>query len=211
MAFNTLLTLGIFAGVLQFAGYATYLYDVLKRGIKPNPASWLAWSYGNALVCLSYIYINSELSFAVDVLPIVCGVTCIVMTIAFIYLGKFRPLEKFEKIIISIDILITIFWALSSFGQSIISSLTLHIIFLASTIISFVSLYKEIIYDGEAEKPKAWLIWTAAYLILVIIGLGEGGGLKAVSYPLVCVLLHAAVAALSSKHPRRLLKLKVLS
>ncbi len=200
---STVLIFGILAGVIQFAGYYIYAYDVFRSGVRPNPASWLIWSYGNALVCLSYIFLNLELSPAIDILPIVCAVTCIIMTILFFFYGKFRPLEKFEKTIVAIDIVVTILWALSDFvGLHLVPLSFLHIVLLVSALISFVPLYVEVMRDHQAEKPRAWVVWTIAYMILLIIVLAESISFEAFSYPLLYVVLHATVVVLASKRLR---------
>lgn len=191
---------GIAAGVLQFAGYATYFYDVVRSGVRPNPASWLIWSYGNALVCLSYVFLNDSVSRAADILPIVCGSACIIMTILFAFFGKFRPLERMEKIVILIDLCVTILWALSDFaGLDIMPLSVLHIVLLVSAIVSFVPLYVEVIRDHEAEKARAWIVWTCAYALLLVVVAIEGGNFEAVSYPALYLVLHIVVVFLSSR------------
>lgn len=210
MDFGAVFLFGIIAGVLQFAGYATYFYDVVRSGVRPNPASWLIWSYGNALVCLSYVFLNDNLSIAADILPIVCASACILMTISFFFLGKFRSLDIFEKIIVYLDIAVTLVWVLSDFfGMNLVSLRFLHTVLLLSATASFLPLYREVIRDQMAEKPRSWIIWTTAYIFLVMVIVFEKGGFEALSYPVMYAVLHIIVVLLSSRRTRKVLRLKI--
>lgn len=203
MHFDTVLIIGILAGILQFFGYAIYFFDVMRSGVRPNPASWLIWSYGNALICASYIFLNTDISVAGDILPIVCGAACIVMTMLFFLFGKFRPLETFEKIIVGIDILITIVWVLSDFvGLRLVPLTALHIVLLISTCVSFFPLYLEVVRDHEAEKARAWIVWSVAYVLLLFVVIAEQGKAESFLYPFLYLALHAAVAIFASRRLR---------
>lgn len=209
MSIEAILTLGIIAGVLQFIGYAVYAYDVFRSGVRPNPASWLIWSYGNALVCISYIFLNLGFNPAIDILPIVCALSCIVMSLIFFFWGKFRPLERFEKIIVGIDVLVTLVWLLSDFaGIEFLPLISLHIILLVSALVSFIPLYVELAKYPKTERPRAWVMWTIAYACLFSVVVAEGGSFEAFSYPALYLILHAKVAALASRRLRRFMGIK---
>ena len=65
--------LGLAAGLVQIVGYIWYISYVWKGQIKPNSASWIIWSYGNAVVCWSYIVGGEQITFK-ESLPIVCSI-----------------------------------------------------------------------------------------------------------------------------------------
>lgn len=200
MIFGTAIALGAAAGLVQFVGYFIYVRDVVRSHIKPNPASWLIWSYGNALVCLSYIFLNQRFALSIEILPIVCGVACIVSGIIFLFIGKFRPIEGFEKKVVIFDLLVVLIWALDEFfGFRIMSLFTLHVLLLVSTVVAFIPVYKDVFEDPSVERPRAWIIWAVAYLILLIVSFMERGDIFTILYPALYAMLHGLVAVLASK------------
>lgn len=201
MIFDKILMLGIFSGILQFIGYCVYTHNVSKDKIKPNPASWLIWAYGNILVCLSYLFlVDGNLTFAAEILPIVCSITCVIVAIYFMIIGKFRPLVSFEKKIIFFDLCVTLIWASSEFlGLDILPVGAIHILLLLSTVMSFIPLYKEVFVDPTVEKPKAWFIWSFAYVLLLVVVILEGSNLYSLLYPILYTVLHAVVGVLAYK------------
>lgn len=201
MIFDKILMLGIFSGILQFIGYCVYAHNVSKDKIKPNPASWLIWSYGNILVCLSYVFLmDGKFTIAAEILPIVCSVTCVIIAVYFTIIGKFRPLLSFEKKIIFFDLFITLLWVSSEFfNLHILPVGLIHILLLLSTVLSFIPLYKEVFDDPSVEKPKAWFIWCFAYVTLLVVVLLEGGDFYSVLYPILYAVLHGIVGVLAYK------------
>ncbi|MDQ5883592.1 MAG: hypothetical protein QG654_506 [Patescibacteria group bacterium] len=201
MILDKILMLGIFSGILQFIGYCVYAYDVSRDAVKPNPASWLIWSYGNILICLSYIFlVNNSLTFAAEILPIVCSITCVVMAIYFMFIGKFRPLISFEKKIIFFDILLTLIWVSSEFiGFNILPTAVIHILLLLGAAVTFIPIYKEVFDDPSVEHPRAWFIWFFAYVVLFAVVFTEGGSFDALLYPALYSVLHVIVGILAYK------------
>ena len=201
MIFDKILMLGIFSGILQFIGYCVYALNVSKDRIKPNPASWLIWSYGNILVCLSYIFlVEWNFTFAAEILPIVCSISCVIMALYFTYIGKFRPLLSFEKKIIFFFLFVTLIWISSEFlGLTILSVNSIHILLLVSAAVAFIPIYKEVFDDPSAEHPHAWFIWAFAYLVLLVIVLVEGGDLESILYPVLYAVLHGVVGVMAYK------------
>ncbi len=198
---NNILILGIFSGILQLVGYLIYAYDVSKDTVKPNPASWLIWSYGNILICLSYLFlVDEKLTFAAEILPIVCSIACVIMSVYFLFIGKFRPLVSFEKKIVLFDVFITIIWVSSEFfGANILPTVVIHSLLLLGAAVTFIPIYREVFDDPSVEHPKAWFIWTSAYFILLIVVLTEGGSFDSILYPALYSVLHIIVGILAYK------------
>ena len=65
---------------------------------------------------------------------------------------------------------------------------------------SFVPLLRSVWRDPASERPAAWLVWASAYALLLASTLMHHGWLEPelAIYPICNVLLHVAVAWLSS-------------
>ncbi len=193
------LILGIIAALLQLVGYGYYFFYVSKSHIKPNPASWFIWSYGNALVCFSYVFLN-DWFLATSIFPVICSAACFVMSFIFLIQGKFRPLEKFEKMIIAFDLVVTFFWVASDFfGKFATIAPSIHVVVLISAIVSFMPIYLELKDDPTSEHSRPWIVWTVAYIFLVATALAAQHTIQAWGYPLLYGILHGVVAYLSSR------------
>lgn len=194
--------LGILSGLIQIAGYASY-YRLTQQGeIHPNAASWLIWFYGNLIVCISYLLIG-DFSLA-GILPVVCAITNVVLVIKLWRDGHFGVIEPYEKRVIVADVGITILWLsleLTTIGTRIAGYLPfsvplfIHILLMASAIVSFIPIIRETASDRGSEHIQPWLIWSSAYLVWLIAELLSGATWQLL-YPSVYLVLHGALAVL---------------
>src|SRR3989344_871854 len=91
---QVILLLGIAAGLLQAFGYVMYVRESLREEIHPNPATWLMFAYGVAL--LTILEWDRDASFALLVLPIVCGVMSIFVAVLCWRQGTLRWVGEWE-------------------------------------------------------------------------------------------------------------------
>lgn len=188
---------GIAAGILQICGYLAYALEVRKSRIKPNAGSWIIWGYGNIIVCLTYLFAGSVSS--ADILPIVCSVCSLVMTIWFVKIGTFNKITGLEKKMIALDILLTLGWiAFSVIPTSIDNpAIPVHVILQISAIVSFVPIIREVYYNRDTERHTPWIIWTSAYILFFIAEILAGAPWYKLIYPLNYVILHGLIGLFS--------------
>lgn len=201
--------LGIIAAVLQVTGYTVYYKLSVAGHIKPNAASWLIWFYGNAIVCISYLSIGS-FSLA-DLLPVVCAISNIVLVVALWFKRFFGPIEPYEKRVIASDLIITMLWLFleySNVGSVVERSLTIpvalliHLLLMASAVVSFIPVIKDTVSDKCAEDKRPWIIWSLAYIVWFFAELSSGASWNLV-YPIVYLVLHSSVfLILIAKKPK---------
>lgn len=177
---DLLLVLGILAGILQLLGY--YYYLSIEE-IDPNPASWLMFAYGTAL--LTFLEWENNATLPELILPTACSILSIVVAIQCwlksnnkhslkLYAGEL--LENFwDRTSIILDILITVgyltAWFLAAYTllheQHILIAM---IVFLwlsnLSTITSFIPILRSTASDSTQEHYLPWFIWTISYTVL---------------------------------------------
>jgi len=190
---NNALMLGVLAGALQLAGYIAYNASFVKRGVRPNTASWFIWAFGS--VASSWSYVTMSKGHAEDILPIVCSVSCILTFIHVLTRGERKKIDSHELLIIGIDILVVIFWIITSlvgFGEK--AAIVANLMFQASTLLSFGPMIREVYKDGEAETKLPWILWSCAYAMEIAVLWVQHSVWNEWVYPIVCLPLHVIVA-----------------
>ncbi len=184
-------SLGLVAGLIQIVGYVWYISYVVRGVIKPNTSSWIIWTYGNFIVCWSYIETAKELSFR-ESLPFICSLACIVCAVIFLILRKFEwPEKRYEWEILGADVVITIYWVVT--GDSLIAQMLLQV----SVFLSFIPIIKDTIKHPQQERSGPWMIWSIAYLFLFFAEQTQGFWMWI--YPVQYLIWHFIMGVISAK------------
>lgn len=194
------LKLGVAAGALQFAGYIAYNISLVKRGVKPNTASWLIWTLGLIPSAASYVAMSK--GSAEDILPIVCAISCVLTFFHILTRGERKPIDREEWIIVALDSGIIVVWIISGLvGLDGKATIVVNLLFQFSTILSFRPILKEVWGDRKVETKLPWILWSCAYGVEITVLAVQGSSWNEWVYPFVCLPLHAAIAILAN--PRR--------
>ncbi len=193
--------IGILAGLIQISGYIYYVQLVKKNKIVPNTTSWLIWSYGNAIVCINYLFLADGISWS-ESLPIVCAISNVFAGIYFLRKTlkakkKFDRPQNYEAVILFIDLIITCYWFLT--GESEITSILLQV----SVFVSFIPITYETWKDPKSEKPGPWIVWSIAYVLFFISELGFNDWIKLI-YPAHYLIWHGLIACISIYRAKKL-------
>lgn len=198
------LQLGIFAALLQVAGYAFYSSKILTRDIRPNAISWLMFAYGTTLLLV--VEWDRDASFALLALPAACALSSIV--VAFYALRNAdtwwpeHPLERFS---FGLDVFLTIVyvstWVLLVSDiiieeQKNFAEMLILIFFNIGIFTSFFPLLRQVYYHPASEHTAPWVVWTVAYLALSAATIVEAGIFTVLLlYPAINVGVHGFIAA----------------
>lgn len=197
------LQLGVFAALLQIAGYAFYGSKVLKRDIQPNPTSWLMFAYGTTLV--SVLEWDRGASLALLALPIACAISSIVVAIyALRKTGRWLPTHTLDRFSFSLDMMLTIVyvstWLLLVNGvifekQKDVADLIILICWNAGVFTAFFPLLRQVYVHPQSEHAQPWLVWTIAYGMLCLVTLMEVGVFSELMlYPFINFVIHGFIA-----------------
>lgn len=200
----------VLAALLQVGGYALYIRHALRGETRPNAASSLMFAYGTGLL----VFLEHEAggSWRVLLLPGVCGVLGIVVAaLCFRTRGRV-PITRVEVATFALDLALTVLYVALFIAGHVDASPErremLAFWFLvasnATTFTSFAPLMLSTHGEPEREQPGPWIIWSAAYGMLAVVAVADGGLTAPILlvYPAVNLVLHGAVAVLSTRAPR---------
>ncbi len=199
--------IAVFAGCVHGAAYVYYLRLAVRGRTWPNPASWLMFAYGTALILL--IESRAGASWHELLLPLVCATSSIFIAVAaWRKSGAATLLTPFDWWAFRADVALTVaylavWYAMQSGFIAAEYRLGANVIFLvgvnATTLTSFLPLLMSVRRDPSTEHPGPWAMWSLAYLLLIVVTvLDKSGpeGLLLLIYPAVNFILHTNVAAL---------------
>lgn len=208
---DTVLLLGILAGILQFYGYVVYIRDT---HIDPNPITWFMFAYGTIL--LTVLEWDSNATFSELILPSVCSVMAIYVSFRcwrvaiHKHPNEWWPREWWpdnwqDKFAFQTDIALTagyiIAWtlAITSFVSPEDKALAVLFFLITSnlsTISSFYPLLRSTFVNPSTERAYPWLIWTLAYAVLIPVTYLAQGTVwhELMLYPVLNTILHGLVA-----------------
>ena len=198
------LQLGIFAALLQVAGYAFYGSKILRHDIRPNATSWLMFAYGTTLLFI--VEWDRDASFALLALPAACALSSVF--VAFYALRKARgwwPVHTLERFSFVLDILLTLVylgtWILLAKGliadrDKDLTEILILICVNITTFTAFYPLLRQVYNHPYTEHAVPWTIWSLAYTLLAVVTFVENGwATELMLYPLSNICMHGYVAA----------------
>jgi hypothetical protein len=191
-------SLGAIAAGLQLLGYLIYTRYFLKHTIRPNAASWFMFAYGTAF--LTYLEFHEGASTNLLMLPVACAIMSVAVALLCLKRNATEPVDRFEKIIFSTDVWLTIMYGALAFGwgqqylSASVSSLFLIAVNLTS-LTCFLPIVRSTWLEPDRELPWPWLTWAAAYACLGAATLQSTGFSQPtlLLYPFVNFALHALV------------------
>lgn len=197
------LTFAIVAASMHVAAFLLYQKNMAQGAAKPNPATWILWSFLTTLNCLTYFIDNGDP--VKSALPIASSLANIYVLTMAIRLGKFRALDRLESVILVLGIFIGFIWTF--YHNAKLANLLLQV----PITLSFWPTYRGVWRDPTTEtRIFPWYLWSVAYLFsLVAIFLQwkytpqTTDGLHQLVYPIVCFVLHGGVGILAQRHPKK--------
>jgi len=179
--------LGVAAGVLQLVGYVVYLRQLLARRVQPNAASWGMWAFSALFGCWSYAEMTAD--WAKCVLPAACCVACMVTFLLCLLVGRLRRVEGWEFAVWGLDAALMLVWFAGG-----VSAVAANLILQFTTALSFAPILWHVRAAPEAERPQAWLLWSSAYLLQIVVVVFRWQRWEELAYPVVCLVFSLWVA-----------------
>jgi hypothetical protein len=199
--------IAVLSGCAQAGAYAYYVALALRGTTWPNPMSWLMFAYGTTLVVV--IETQAGANWHELLLPTVCAVCSIGIAVLAWHKGDAAArATATDWWTLRADVALTVgyaaVWAFSVYGALSVHQLAIaNALFLigvnATTFTSFLPLFMSALRDPSTEHPGPWILWSFAYLLLLIATAMNPAGLQSallLIYPAINFILHTNVAAL---------------
>ena len=191
--------LGVLAAIFQISGYLLYIRNFRRRSIRPNAASYLMFAYGTSLV--AFLAWENGARWQELLLLIACSMMSVIVALMCLRKNATEPVDRFEAIIFSADLWLTIGYATLVFSQIEKAAYVTAFLVLGNvtTLTSFLPILRSTWRDPRREQPFPWIMWSIAYLLLTAATLETTGLSQPVLlfYPLANVALHIAMALFS--------------
>ena len=184
---------GVLIGVTHLLGYWIYYRasHSEKDAIKPEPMSWLIWTFGSFVNLFSYSLLSGDL--VKDILPFVCSLACVVIFIDQ-WFQRGRKLEKMTREGLS---MLSLDAGSMAIGFITMSALVANVSCQVGTVASYIPILRSTAKDPSRERLLPWIIWSLAYgldVILVTVRWEKWGD---VVYPATCFVLSLLMAVIT--------------
>ncbi len=153
--------LQIIASILPIAVCITYLRQVSRGESTPNPSTWVIWFIVTGINTVTYFQVVNSDYFKTSIVFTVFLSMGATMAYSF-FKGKFAKLAKLDMSILTLSIIIGIFWWITKNAD--IASLLLQIIIFTSYLPTAVGLIK----NRLKEKHLPWTLIVIAYILQTI-------------------------------------------
>lgn len=187
---------GVLAGATQALAYIDYNRQILRGKLNPNGSTWLIWALLAILNATTYgLTVND---WAKTVLPIVNTALCIGTFILAFAGKKFDKIDAWDAVALVVGLSSSLVWY--HYRSAMYANFVLQI----SIAVGFIPTYRMVWKDPKKERVRPWLIWTFAYVFLIIaVILRWRGQWQDLVYPINCLVLHPIVAILIWNRSKR--------
>lgn len=190
------LTLSLLAGTLHVLAYALYSRSAAKGDVRPNTVTWTLFVF-LTLANMFSLYAVTGADWVKLVLPIASSAACIYTFLSILKSGKFAWPATPHLAAGVVGIIAIVVWKVygaTDYGNTLLS---------VAILISFFPTYDGVWKDPTAERPRSWVLWAVAYLLLlVVVLLRWNGNRQELVYPICGFTFHIAVALLTLRHSR---------
>ncbi|MGE5540913.1 MAG: hypothetical protein ACM3TU_01360 [Bacillota bacterium] len=179
-------TVSLAAGVVSAALVLVAFLVYNRDDSKINTGTWLILALGDSFDFWSYFQMTDE-NWLKNAVPIAfAGGSVITFGIALAR-RRFSWPDPHDWVIIGLDILITIWWRVSS------DNAAANLLYQATAILAFLPMYRGLIEGKERETFLPWILWTAAFGTFFVTAVMHMTQWQELVYPIVGTLTHGLV------------------
>ncbi|OGF26047.1 hypothetical protein A2303_04575 [Candidatus Falkowbacteria bacterium RIFOXYB2_FULL_47_14] len=191
---------GVMAALLHGTSYFLYNLQAKSGKSTPNIASWGIWVFLAALNAFSFREMSGNTVLA---LQFFTGSGACALTFLYVLsIGKFARPKPREAVVLALGLFSAAVWWIFR------SAAGANMIVLLALIISFFPTWEGVWRDPYKETPLTWVLWTAAYGFTIIAVIIKHGQLLSFFTPVACLIMHGAVAILSTEKRKTRFRLK---
>ena len=166
----------IVACVIAIAAYVIYYLDIRKQSIIPSRFSWIIWSLSASLETLTYGYVSDDKLKSVF---FVTSALCCLLITGKIWRSSDRKVPNRAETSLTFCTGAVAVWLLLK------SPFLAHMLLLVAIPIVFLPTIKSTLADAKNENSRAWVLWAASDLLMIIVILSRLEDFKELPYALV--------------------------
>lgn len=194
---------GMAAFSLHLIGYFLYARHIFHEKIKPNAATWIMWLIGGVVEWQTYDHMIGS-HWSTSALPFACVLGLGAIFLATVYSQRREKLRGGQRTMyhkpelqdwtfVTFDVAALMIWLFFDMAEEA------NIVAVATTVVTFIPIWRTTWREPESEHPTMWLIWCLAYAcMLAALLLGHSTNIWWQGfYPVYYFVLHFVVAILA--------------
>jgi hypothetical protein len=180
---------GLSAAAVHAAGYVAYYRRVRDGTVRPNATSVSLWLFGNIVSLWGYALVTHDW-YKLGV-PITCTAGMCIIAVQTFWRYGLAGVDRADVVVAGLDVSIIATWF---FSRSV--PLT-YAALLIDTLLSFIPIWRSTFAEPGREHATPWVIWSVAYLLMLVTAVVRWEGMMPVLLPAVYIFCHATIAALA--------------
>lgn len=140
--------IGFLGGILTLAGFATYIFSVIRTGTKPKRSTWWIWSINSMMLLSSYFAEGAKETIW---LAVGYAIGCVVIAFFSIRYGTGGS-SKLDQICFLFTAVAIIFWFIIGPLVTLIITLLIDLLGVLPTILNSKN-------HPEEENKTSWILW----------------------------------------------------
>lgn len=177
--------LALTAGAINILAFWRYNREVFTGGTRPNAATWFLWAF--VLLVNATTYYGMRVDWATLVVMGVDTTLCNVTFFFLLYKGRFGRLNTGEWVAVWLSVgAMALWWMKSAEAGNMMTQIPV--------VLSFLPILKDTRDGRTIEDPWVWILFTISFGIsAIVVYLTWSGRINDFVYPLISVVLHAAM------------------
>lgn len=186
---KTVLILALITSLVQIIGFVIYDVQAFRKMSKPNIATWILWAGISILNFTSYRSMSGD--WMKSLLPTVSSAFCVLtFFVAIMKGGKLSKLNKLDTAALILGAIATLTWFFLK------SATYANLIIQAAVLIGFIPTWR----TAKSERPLPWFVWTAVYVLgVIVVAMRWTGHWQDLVYPVMCLFAHLAVGIIAMR------------
>lgn len=169
--------LAVLASLLILGTVGSYMWNVVRNGVTPNPTMFFVRSIVAVMNTVSYFSVVHNDPFKWLVTAVSAG-ALVVMFLYSLFCGKFTKMREVDIICLVLAILIGIVWKITN---GAVANLLLQGVMVLAFVPAAIGVY----HNRAKEKPLPWALAVASYVLMTAtILIGWQGNWEALAHPL---------------------------
>ncbi len=178
------LIFGIIGGVFSILAFVPYIAAIIKKGAKPNRASWIIWNITDTILLASYFSVGARTTIFVPIVYVVNAF--IVLLFSFRY--GVSSWSRLDIASLAVSGLSLIIWSLT---QNPLIALLMNLLMDS---VAYLPTIKKSYIDPSSESGLGWLFFFigACFNLLAVDSLAFG----TIIYPIVMFVMEGILVAI---------------
>ena len=185
------LIIAILSTLLQLAGYAIYNRGVWTGRVRPNLSSWLIWG-GISLINTASYFSLSRHDFVVSLMPFTVTAVNVLTLGVILRKGTFQHIGRPDAAALAISAAAVLLWKLTN---SSLANMMVQIAIIVGTVPTILG----VVRDPLVERPLPWLLWSASFVLAIIVVTMRHTSWVAYASPVIQLLMYVGIGLLASR------------